>query len=108
VRGELVVADRGGMRPSRAVLGMIVLGGSAVLASLWQGRGVALTPCALFVAAAILVELFEESDRERTREPSGAERFRLAAAVQIAAVLVLGPWAGALVAVAGIAAGALF
>jgi putative nucleotidyltransferase with HDIG domain len=95
------------MRPSRAVLGTIVLGGFAVLVSLWQARGVALTPLALFLAAAILVELFEESDRERSREP-GAERFRLGAAVQIAALLVLGPWAGALVAVAGIAAGALF
>jgi HD-GYP domain-containing protein (c-di-GMP phosphodiesterase class II) len=96
------------MRPSRAVLGTIVLGGFAVLASLWQVRDVALTPFALFLAAATLVELFEESDRERTREPSRAERFQLAAAVQIAAVLVLGPWAGALVAAAGIAAGALF
>jgi HD-GYP domain-containing protein (c-di-GMP phosphodiesterase class II) len=96
------------MRPSRAVLGTIALGGFAVLASLWEVREVALTPFALFLAAAILMELFEESDRERSREPSGAERFRLGAAVQIAAVLVLGPWAGALVAAAGIAAGALF
>jgi HD-GYP domain-containing protein (c-di-GMP phosphodiesterase class II) len=94
------------MRPSRAVLGTIVLGGLAVLVSLWQLRGVALTPFSLFLAAAILVELFEESHRERSREP-GAERFRLGAAVQIAAVLVLGPWPGALVAAAGIAAGAL-
>jgi putative nucleotidyltransferase with HDIG domain len=96
------------MRPSRAVLGTIVLGGVAVVASLWEGRGVALTPFALFLAAAILVELFEESDRARSREPSGAEQFRLGAAVLIAAVLVLGPWAAALVAVTGIAAGALF
>jgi putative nucleotidyltransferase with HDIG domain len=96
------------MRPSRFVLGTIVLGAAAVLASLWQVRGVALTPFALFLAAAILIELFEESDRERSREPVESERFRLGAAVQVAAVLVLGPWAGALVAVAGMVAGALF
>jgi len=96
------------MRPSRAVLGTTVLGGAAVLASLWRVRGVALTPFALFLAAAILIELFEESDRERSREPVESERFRLGAAVQVAALLVLGPWAGALVAAAGTIAGGVF
>src|SRR5690349_2880768 len=94
VRGWVGPADRALMRPSRAVLGTTVLGGAAVLASLWRVRGVALTPFALFLAAAILIELFEESDRERSREPVESERFRLGAAVQVAALLVLGPWAG--------------
>jgi putative nucleotidyltransferase with HDIG domain len=66
------------------------------------------TPFALFLAAAILVELFEESDRERSRGPIQPERFRLACAVHIAAVIVLGPWAGAVIAASGVAAGALF
>jgi HD-GYP domain-containing protein (c-di-GMP phosphodiesterase class II) len=66
------------------------------------------TSLALFLAAVILVELFEESDRERSRGPFQSERFRLVCAVQIAAVIVLGPWAGALVAAAGVVAGALF
>jgi HD-GYP domain-containing protein (c-di-GMP phosphodiesterase class II) len=66
------------------------------------------TAFALFLAAVILVELFEESDRERSREPIRWERFRLSAAVQIAAVIILGPWAGALVAAAGAIAGGLF
>jgi putative nucleotidyltransferase with HDIG domain len=95
------------MRPSRAVLGTIVLGIAALLASLWEARDVALTPFALFLATAVLVELFDDSDRDGSREPVETERFRLGAAVQIAAVLVLGPWAGALVAAAGITAGAL-
>jgi HD-GYP domain-containing protein (c-di-GMP phosphodiesterase class II) len=66
------------------------------------------TAFALFLAAVILVELFEESDRERSREPIEWERFRLSAAVPIAAVILLGPWVGALVAVAGAIAGGLF
>jgi HD-GYP domain-containing protein (c-di-GMP phosphodiesterase class II) len=66
------------------------------------------TAFALFLAAVILVELFEESDRERSREPIQWERFRLSAAVQIAAVILLGPWTGALVAAAGAIAGGLF
>src|SRR5256885_9763687 len=66
------------------------------------------TAFALFLAAVILVELFEESDGEGSREPIAWERFRLAAAVQIGAVIVLGPWAGGLVAAAGAVAGGLF
>src|SRR4051812_31898702 len=108
VRRALVAADRARMRPSRSVLGTIVLGAFAVLVSLWQGRGVALTPFALFLAAAILIELFEEPERERSRELVDDDRLRLAAAVQIAALLVLGPWPGVLVAAGGTIAGALF
>ena len=66
------------------------------------------TTLALFVAAAILVGLFEDSDRERLRGPIQADRFRLACAIQIAAVIILGPWWGALVAAAGTFAGGLF
>lgn len=96
------------MRPSRAVPGTIAVGGVAVLASLWEARDVTLTPLALFLAAAILVELFEEPERERSREPVESDRLRLAAAVQIAALLVLGPWAGVLVTATGTIAGAVF
>jgi HD-GYP domain-containing protein (c-di-GMP phosphodiesterase class II) len=67
-----------------------------------------LTSLALFLAAVILVELVEESDHERSRGPIQLERFRLASAVHIAALIVLGPWAGAVVAGVGVAAGRLF
>jgi HD-GYP domain-containing protein (c-di-GMP phosphodiesterase class II) len=66
------------------------------------------TTLTLFLAAAILVGLFEDSDRERLRGPIHADRFRLACAVQIAAVIILGPWWGALVAAVGTLAGGLF
>ena len=66
------------------------------------------TSLALFLAAVILVELVEESDHERSRSPIQLERFRLASAVHVAALIVLGPWAGALVAGVGVAAGRLF
>jgi HD-GYP domain-containing protein (c-di-GMP phosphodiesterase class II) len=67
-----------------------------------------LTSLALFLSAAILVELVEESDQERSRSPIQLERFRLASAVHVGALIVLGPWAGALVAGVGVAAGRLF
>jgi HD-GYP domain-containing protein (c-di-GMP phosphodiesterase class II) len=85
-------------------LGLGLLGIAVVQVSGDVGR----TAFALFLAAVILVELFEESDRERAREPMQWERFRLAAAVQIAAVIMLGPWAGALIAAAGLVAGGMF
>ena len=96
------------MRPSRSSLVTIALGLGVLGISLARISGVARTAFALFLAAVILVELFEESDQERAREPMQWERFRLAAVVQIAAVIMLGPWAGALVAAAGVLAGGMF
>src|SRR3989475_11125728 len=106
--GEADPADKGRMRPSRSSLATIALGLGVLGISLARVSHVAHTAFALFLAAVILVELFEESDRERSREPIQWERFRLAAAVQIAALIVLGPWAGALVAAAGVLAGGIF
>jgi hypothetical protein len=105
----MVLADKGRMRPSRSSLVTIVLGLGVLgisLVKIWGHTGH--TALALFLAAVIVVELFEESDRERAREPMQWERFRLAAAVQIAAIIMLGPWAGAMVAAAGVLAGGMF
>ena len=96
------------MRPSRSSLATLALGLAVVGLSLAKLRGFGHTAFALFLATVILVELFEESDRERSREPIQWERFRLAAAIQIAAIIVLGPWAGVLVAATGVVAGGLF
>jgi HD-GYP domain-containing protein (c-di-GMP phosphodiesterase class II) len=96
------------MRPSRSSIATIALGLGVLGISATKAFDVPRTAFALFVAAAILIELFEESDRERLRAPIHHDRLRLASAVQIAAVIVLGPWAGALVAAAGVTAAALF
>jgi HD-GYP domain-containing protein (c-di-GMP phosphodiesterase class II) len=96
------------MRPSRSSLATIALGVGVLLVSAVKALDVGRTAFALFVAAAILVELFEDSDRERMREPVQPDRFRLASAVHVAALIVLGPWAGALVAAAGVFTAGLF
>jgi HD-GYP domain-containing protein (c-di-GMP phosphodiesterase class II) len=57
-----------------------------------------LTALALFGAAALAAELLEEPDGTRVREPVGPGVFRVASGVDLAAVIVLGPWRGALVA----------
>jgi HD-GYP domain-containing protein (c-di-GMP phosphodiesterase class II) len=93
------------MRPSRSLLATLGLGFGVLAVSAYKVFDVADTAFALFLAAAIVVELFEDGERER--EPALPERFRLSCAVQIGALIVLGPWAGALVAAVGIAAGGL-
>jgi HD-GYP domain-containing protein (c-di-GMP phosphodiesterase class II) len=57
-----------------------------------------LTALALLGAAALAAELIEEPESARVREPVGPGVFRVASGVDIAAVIVLGPWRGALVA----------
>src|SRR5206468_9968153 len=57
-----------------------------------------LTALALLGAAALAAELIEEPDSARVREPVGPGVFRVASGVDIAAVIVLGPWRGALIA----------
>ncbi|MDX6414946.1 MAG: hypothetical protein QOH23_2356 [Gaiellaceae bacterium] len=96
------------MRPSRPSLATLALGAGVIVFSLTRLPDFGHTAFALFLAGVILVELFEESDRERSREPIQWGRFHVAAAIQIAAIIVLGPWAGALVAAAGIIASGLF
>jgi putative nucleotidyltransferase with HDIG domain len=100
------VADKAGMRPSRSSLATIALGLGVLGISVVKAFDAPRTAFALFVAAAILLELFEEG--ERSREPGQTEHFRLSSAVHVGAIIVLGPWAAALVAAAGAVTGALF
>jgi putative nucleotidyltransferase with HDIG domain len=93
---------------SRSSLATIALGLGLLLVAAAKALDVERTAFALFVAAAILVELFEDSDRERMREPVQPDRFRLASAVHVGAVIFVGPWAGALVAAAGVFTAGLF
>jgi putative nucleotidyltransferase with HDIG domain len=88
-------------------LATIVLGLGVLAVSVAKSFGAPGRTLALFLAAAILVDLYEQTDRERSREPTQSDGLRLLCAVQIAAVIVLGPWAGALVAAAGVVPGGL-
>jgi hypothetical protein len=57
-----------------------------------------LTALALLGAAALAAELLEDPETKRGREPAGPGVVRVASGVDLAAVIVLGPWRGALVA----------
>lgn len=88
---------------------LTIVGGVAVLAmAISRSLNQPLTAVALFGAAGVLVELCGNSEDDRGREPVGSEQFSLSAVLQIAAVIVLGPWSGALVAAATVFAGGIF
>jgi HD-GYP domain-containing protein (c-di-GMP phosphodiesterase class II) len=77
-----------------AGLGVVTVGGFLALDR-------PLTALTLFAAAALAAELLEAPEEVRLRAPLGASAFRVASGVHVAAVIVLGPWRGALVAGAG-------
>jgi putative nucleotidyltransferase with HDIG domain len=93
------------MRPAWPVLGTTVVGCVLVIAGMYDAVHVSVTTLTLFVVAAILTELFEHPHRERSREPIENEPFRLSSVVHVAALLLLGPWVGALIAGAGVIPG---
>jgi hypothetical protein len=80
----------------------VAAGLGVTVAGAFAAVGRPLTALALLGAAALAAELLEDPDSGRVREPVGPGVFRVASAVDLAAVIVLGPWRGALV--AGLAA----
>jgi HD-GYP domain-containing protein (c-di-GMP phosphodiesterase class II) len=61
-----------------------------------------LTALTLLAAAALAAELLEEPEELRSRASLAPGAVRVASAVHVASVIVLGPWRGALVAGAGV------
>jgi HD-GYP domain-containing protein (c-di-GMP phosphodiesterase class II) len=76
----------------------VAAGLGVTVAGAFDAAGRPLTALALFGAAALAAELLEEPESARLREPVGPGVFRVASGVDLAAVIVLGPWRGALVA----------
>ncbi len=76
----------------------VAAGLGAAVAGAYAAAQRPLTALALLGAAALAAELIEEPENVRLRAPVGPGVFRVASGVDIAAVIVLGPWRGALVA----------
>jgi HD-GYP domain-containing protein (c-di-GMP phosphodiesterase class II) len=90
------------VRHSLLAYATVAAGLGVIVAGAFAAVGRPLTALALLGAAALAAELLEEPDAARVREPVGPGVFRVASGVDLAAVIVLGPWRGALV--AGLAA----
>src|SRR6476646_4732348 len=86
------------MRYSALAFATIAAGLGVAVAGALFAASRPLTALALLGAAALAAELLEEPESSRVREPLGPGVFRVASGVDLAAVIVLGPWRGALVA----------
>jgi HD-GYP domain-containing protein (c-di-GMP phosphodiesterase class II) len=83
----------------------VILGGFAPLAvSAFETAHAPLTKVALFAAAAIAAELWQRSGDELSADPVEERPFTVAIPVQLAAVVVVGPWAAAVVAAVAVLA----
>jgi HD-GYP domain-containing protein (c-di-GMP phosphodiesterase class II) len=86
------------VRLSALAYATVLAGLGVTVAGAIEAAGRPLTALALLGAAALAAELLEEPESARVREPVGPGVFRVASGVDLAAVIVLGPWRGALVA----------
>jgi HD-GYP domain-containing protein (c-di-GMP phosphodiesterase class II) len=86
------------MRLSALAYATVAAGIGVTVAGAFAAAHHRLTAVALLGAAALAAELFEEPESTRVREPVGPGAFRVASGIDLAAVIVLGPWRGALVA----------
>jgi len=83
------------------VVGTLVIGfGSLVVAVL--EAPLSLRTLALFGAAVVLTELIQVQGNEDATDPVDAHGFSFSSGIHVAAVLVVGPWAAALVAAFGV------
>ena len=96
--GSRVEPDRRSVRLSVLAYATVAAGLGVTVAGAIAAAGRPLTALALLGAAALAAELLEEPESARIREPLGPGVFRVASGVDLAAVIVLGPWRGALVA----------
>src|SRR5437763_15713023 len=97
-RSRRARSDTGGMRARlHTTLGTIALGFAVLAVGAVKAAQDPTTTLAVFAAAAILVELWNGWD-EFGGDAVEERPFTLLVPVQIAAILVLGPWSAALVA----------
>ena len=80
------------------------LGFSILAAAVLRGGLSDLSTLALFATAVVLTELFQVEDDESSLDPRDAHISSFSTAVRFAAILVLGPWAAALVGAFGVVA----
>src|SRR4051794_356190 len=80
------------------------LGLSILALAVLRGGLSDLSMLALFATAVVLTELFQVEEDERSLDPRDAHISSFSTSVRFAAVIVLGPWAAALLAAFGVLA----
>jgi len=91
--------------PSKAralIAGTLALGAGTVVSALFLRADARWTTLALLGAAAILTETIQVPSDETSPDAGDAHSFSLSSGVHYAAVIMIGPWTGALIAVFGV------
>jgi HD-GYP domain-containing protein (c-di-GMP phosphodiesterase class II) len=86
----------------------VLLAGALLNVAVFQSLRVSPEQLALFAAVAIAAEAIQRREHELLPDALGGERFSLTSPIQIAAILVAGPWVGAAVAGWSVVAVGLF
>ena len=86
----------------------VLLAGALLNVAVFQALRVSPEKLALFAAVAIAAEAIQRREHELLPDALGGERFSLTSPIQIAAILVAGPWVGAAVAGWSVVAVGLF
>jgi putative nucleotidyltransferase with HDIG domain len=84
------------------IFGTIAVGASALIYSVVKSGSAPLTTLALLGAAVVLTEVIQVAGDDTSFDPLEAHAFSFSSGVHIASVVILGPWAAALVAAFGV------
>jgi putative nucleotidyltransferase with HDIG domain len=85
------------------LLATIAVGGGVLLAAVLLRRtDASLATLALLGAAVVLTELFQVPEDDSSLDPGDAHPVSFSSSIHLAAVLIIGPWTGALVAAFGV------
>ena len=84
------------------VIGTVTAGTAVLAVAVVKAAGAPHATLALLGAAVVLTELIQISSDNRSPDPGDAHSFSFSTGVHIAAVLIVGPWAAALVAAFGV------
>jgi putative nucleotidyltransferase with HDIG domain len=87
------------------LLATIAAGGGVLLAAVFLRRtDASIATLALLGAAVVLTELFQVAEDDNSLDPGDAHPVSFSSSIHLAAVLIVGPWTGALVAAFGVLA----
>jgi putative nucleotidyltransferase with HDIG domain len=93
---------RVGSQARALIFGTITVGSAALTLSAVKGASAPFTTLALLGAAVLLTELIQVAGDETSFDPLEAHAFSFSSGVHIASVIIVGPWAAALVAAFGV------
>jgi HD-GYP domain-containing protein (c-di-GMP phosphodiesterase class II) len=83
-------------------VGTVAAGAALIAVGIWQQHSASVATLALLGAAVLVAELIQVSGDESSFDPADSQSFSFSSGIHLAAVLIIGPWTGGLVAAFGV------